>query len=185
VLGKAHFLQRHAGLLDQADQLRRLAFDALFQVDLRLHDGRSRRSRSGRGGRGGRRGLVDFAAEVLHQRIEAAIETLAHGHAAPAAILAVNFCQHDGFFLREIRPGKCKAGQFAPTRLQAHVASLQLRHHTAAIDGGRHDEAVYAGRQARQLQGKLGRVAATAGTRLHAAARRARLVEKGHVALVG
>ena len=121
---------------------------------------------------------------MAHQRIEAAIESLAHGHEAPLAILAVQLAQHDGFFLRKVLAGKRKAGKFAAGGQQAQITRLHLRHHAAAIDAGRQHHAIYAGGQARQLEGKRGAIALRAAFRFHRAARRARLVEKGHVALV-
>jgi len=64
------------------------------------------------------------------------------------------------------------------------VAAAQLRHGGRAIDGGRDDQALDGGRQTVQLEAETGRIAGRR-RRFHAAARRARLVEESHVALVG
>lgn len=93
------------------------------------------------------------------QCVQAAVKTLAHGHEAPAPVLAVELAQHDGFFLRKIRPGKGEAGQFPPAVEQAQIAAAQLRHGGGAIDGSRDDQALDGGRQTVQLIAEAGRIA--------------------------
>ncbi|MNQ40745.1 hypothetical protein D3C85_544060 [compost metagenome] len=128
--------------------------------------------------------LRHFAAEIRDQRIEAAIETLAHGHEAPAPVLAVELAQHDGFFLRKIGTRIRVAGQFSAAVEQPQMAAAQLRHRGVAIDGGRDDQALDGRRQAVQLVAETGCIA---GRRrgFHAATRRTGLVEESHVAVIG
>lgn len=78
--------QRHARRFPQADQLRRLGFDALFQAD--AGSWRRRLRRLAMGYRGGRLGIWgDIGTKVPYQRRQSAVESLPDRHEAPAPSL--------------------------------------------------------------------------------------------------
>lgn len=114
-----------------------------------------------------------------HQRVQPAVEALANGHEAPAAVLAIQLAQHDRPLAGEVAAAEVEAREFALRTDEAQATRLQLRHERAAVGAGHDAEPFDPGRQAGEPEAKA------PGVDGNGAARRRRLVEEGHVALVG
>lgn len=104
--------------------------------------GRPRRAERGRGEgrcgaglrlRGGRLLLGDLAAEILQQRVEAAVEALPHG-GEPPDVLEVEVAQHHGTFGGEFGTAERVPGHFLTAGDDAEVSRSYLRHLSGAVD---------------------------------------------------
>ena len=80
--------------------------------------------------------LGDLAAEVLQQRVEAAVEALADG-GEPPDVLQVEVAQHHGALGGELRAVEGVPGDLLAARDDAEVAGADLRHLAGAVDASR------------------------------------------------
>ena len=78
--------------------------------------------------------LGDLAAEVLQQRVEAAVEALADG-GEPPDVLEVEVAQHHRALGGELGAGEGVPGDFLAARDDPDVARADLRHLPGAVDG--------------------------------------------------
>ncbi len=77
--------------------------------------------------------LGDLSAEVLQQRVEAAVEALADG-GEPPDVLQIEVAQHHGTLGGELRTGEGVAGHFLTARDDTEVTGGDLRHLPGAVE---------------------------------------------------
>ncbi len=153
--------------------------------------GRGERGRGEAGGAGlrlllrggGRLLLQHLAAEVLQQRLQAAVEALSD-RGEPPGVLEVDVAEHDGPLGGELRAGEGVPGDLLAARDDAQVAGTDLRHLPGAVDGRREGQLADAVRNPVERDPERLRVARLGTEQLEGLLRRLRLVEEDEVPVV-
>jgi hypothetical protein len=121
---------------------------------------------------------------MRNQRRQTAIEALTERTGAPNAVLAIDLQQHERPLLGEIRAAELEASGLVRAVHEAHMPATDPRHGPRTVDRRRDGQALDARRQSTEIDREAGPVARRHRQR-HPAAGRGRLVEEGHIALIG